>query len=211
MNKKKKIIGVVILILILIASLVLIIMKTKKENVGAINFYIKDQNETPIAGAEAKLVNEKDEEIATVESSVEGKVRFVNVPIGKYKVLINSVPKGYEIDETEKELEVKKLEDTDVTLKAKRVRATVIICNVDQDEKPLEKVKYNIINDEGEVIQEIYTNGEGLAGVTDLPLGTYRYEQKEVPEGYELDSGIYEFKLETDEQVLRVDITTNKK
>ena len=70
---------------------------------------------------------------------------------------------------------------------------------------------HNIINDEGEVIQEIYTNGEGLAGVTDLPLGTYRYEQKEVPEGYELDSGIYEFKLETDEQVLRVDITTNKK
>ena len=186
-------------------------MKTKKENGGAINFYIKDQNETPIAGAEAMLVNEKDEEIATVESSVEGKVRFVNVPIGKYKVLINSVPKGYEIDETEKELEVKKLEDTDVTLKAKRVRATVIICNVDQDEKPLEKVKYNIINDEGEVIQEIYTNDEGLAGVTDLPLGTYRYEQKEVPEGYELDSGIYEFKLETDEQVLRVDITTNKK
>ena len=65
MNKKKKIIGVVILILILIAILVLIIMKTKEENVGAINFYIKDQNETPIAGAEAKRVNENDEEIAT--------------------------------------------------------------------------------------------------------------------------------------------------
>lgn len=209
--KKKLLICSIVLILILIAIFVLIIMKTKEENVGAINLYIKDQYENPIAGAEAKLVNEKDKEIGTVESSVDGKVRFVNVPAGKYKIITNNVPKGYEIDETEKELEVKKLEDTDVTLKAKRVRATVIICNVDQDENPLEKVKYNIINDEGEIIQEIYTNDEGLAGVTDLPLGTYRYEQKEVPEGYELDSGVYEFKLETDEQVLRIDITTNKK
>lgn len=96
-------------------------------------------------------------------------------------------------------------------LKCKRVRATVIICNVDKDGNPLEGVKYNALNDEGEVIQEIHTNADGLAGVTDLPLGTYRYEQSEVPEGYELDSGVYEFKLESDEQVLRVDITTNKK
>ena len=51
---------------------------------------------------------------------------------------------------------------------------------------------------------------KGYAGVTDLPLGTYYYQEIEAPDNVIMDTGVYEFKLETNGQVLRVDVENEK-
>ena len=170
-----------------------------------------DDTDKPVAGAKFRLERADGTVIAEeVETSVDGKIIFTNVPVGDYVLIETEAPKGYTITNATTNVTVKKAETTYVEVENERTRGTIIVVKTDDEGTPIEGVKFNIMNDEKEVIQTITTNADGLAGVTDLPLGTYYYQEIEAPDNVIMDTGVYEFKLETNGQVLRVDVENEK-
>ena len=67
-----------------------------------------------------------------------------------------------------------------------------------------------ILNSNDEVVATITTNEDGLAGVKNLPLGTYYYQEISAPENVVMDTAKHEFEIETKNQVVRKDIVNEK-
>ena len=184
---------------------------TPGESYGRIEITKVDDTDKPVAGAKFRLERADGTVIAEeVETGVDGKIIFTNVPVGEYVLIETEAPKGYAIIDSTTNVTVKKAETTYVEVVNERVRGTIIVVKTDDEETPIEGVKFNIMNDEREVIQTITTDADGLAGVTDLPLGTYYYQEIEAPENVIMDTGVYKLELENKGQVLRVDVVNVK-
>lgn len=184
---------------------------TPGQSYGRIELTKIDDTGKPVAGAKFRLERADgtviDEEAVT---TLEGKIIFTNVPVGDYVLIEIEAPKGYTITNATTNVTVKKAETTYVEVENERTRGTIVVYKTDDEGTPIQGVKFNIMNDEKEVIQTITTDEEGYAGVRDLPLGTYYYQEIEAPDNVIMDTGVYEFKLETNGQVLRVDVENEK-
>ena len=184
---------------------------TPGQSYGRIELTKIDDTGKPVAGAKFRLERADGTVIAEeVVTSVDGKIIFTNVPVGDYVLIEIEAPKGYTITNATTNVTVKKAETTYVEVENERTRGTIVVYKTDDEGTPIQGVKFNIMNDEKEVIQTITTDEEGYAGVRDLPLGTYYYQEIEAPDNVIMDTGVYEFKLETNGQVLRVDVENEK-
>ena len=180
---------------------------------GAANVYAKDENGDIIAGAKFSLVKKETGEVITkedVESGLDGKVRFVNVPVGEYEIIAKEAPKGYEKKKKKIDLVINKAQDTNADLIFNRVRATIVVETKDEEENFIQGAKFVLYNDEGEDIQHITSDSEGYCGVRDLPLGKYYIEVESLPEGYTTNMDRTEINLENEDQVLLFKVTLNK-
>ena len=210
-KNKKVIIGVSVVLLIAIIVVGILVAKnlTSKEvqRYGRTEVYLKDQNADVIAGAKVSFNKKDTGEVIDeeAESGLDGKIIFTNVPVGEYEIVVKEAPKGYEIDQEKADVTIVPAETTVVNIDLKRVRASVILRSKDAEGNLIPNIKYNLYNDENEVIQEITSNEEGLCGVTDLPLGNYSVQVTELPEGYQGDTARQELKLEQEGQVLLIE------
>ena len=96
------------------------------------------------------------------------------------------------------------------TVTNERCKGNLLIVKTDEDKTPIQGVKFNILDADKNVILTITTNEKGLAGAKNLPMGTYYYQEIEAPEDVVIDNGVYEFKIDTQDQVVRKDIVNEK-
>ena len=182
--------------------------RTRK--VGMIELQKVDQDGNNVSGAKFRLTRTDGTVIGDVTTGTDGRVVFANVPVGDYVLTELEAPYGYEITEQSKNVTVKENETSYVKVTNNRMKASVIIIKTDEDSNPIQGVKFEISNSNGVVLQTITTNARGLAGVRDLPLGTYYYKEIEAPDNYVIDSNKHEFKLDTKDQVLKIDVVNEK-
>ena len=96
------------------------------------------------------------------------------------------------------------------TITNERYKGNLLIVKTDEDNTPIEGVEFNILDSDKNVITKITTNEKGLAGLKNLPLGTYYYQEVKAPDNVIIDPGVYEFKIETKDQIVRKDIVNEK-
>lgn len=84
-------------------------------------------------------------------------------------------------------------------------RGTLEILKVDHDGvTPLEGAKFEITDDNGNVIATETSGPDGKIKVESILYGQYHWSEVEAPKGYELDSTVHDFAIEHDEQVVEV-------
>ena len=64
----------------------------------------------------------------------------------------------------------------------------------------MEDAVYGIYDEDGNLVDEITTDAEGLSEIL-LPYGIYTVKELESPIGYMLDAEVYEISIESDETV----------
>lgn len=69
--------------------------------------------------------------------------------------------------------------------------------------------KYNLINEEGEIIKILTTDENGIINIDNLPFGKYCLKEIKAPEGFIIDDQLYCYNI--DENNLNVDITLYNK
>ncbi|MBO5477096.1 MAG: Cys-Gln thioester bond-forming surface protein [Clostridia bacterium] len=169
-----------------------------------------DDANKPLENVTFGIYDEEGYLVTSVTTDAEGKAS-VNVGYGTYYFKETSAPEGYIMDDTMYKFTV----DADnrtfyKTITNDRYKGTIVIVKTDDEQTPLEGVKFNILDAEGNVLITITTNEKGLAGAQNLPYGTYYYQEIEAPENVIMDTNKYEFKIETDGQVVRKDIVNEK-
>lgn len=170
---------------------------------------IDDANK-PLENVTFGIYDEEGYEVTTVKTDAQGQAS-VNVDYGTYYFKEIDAPEGYIMDETMYKFTVDAENRTFYkTVTNERYKGTLLIVKTDDENTPIEGVKFNILDADGNVVKTITTNEKGLAGVQNIPYGTYYYQEVEAPENVIMDTNKYEFKIETDNQVIRKDIVNEK-
>lgn len=84
-------------------------------------------------------------------------------------------------------------------------RGTLEILKVDHDGvTPLEGAKFEITDDNGNVIATETSGPDGKIKVESILYGKYHWSEVEAPKGYDLDDTVHDFAIEHDEQVIEI-------
>lgn len=84
-------------------------------------------------------------------------------------------------------------------------RGTLEILKVDHDGvTPLEGAKFEITDDDGNVIATETSGPDGKIKVDSILYGQYHWSEVMAPKGYDLDDTVHDFAIEHDEQVVEV-------
>lgn len=84
-------------------------------------------------------------------------------------------------------------------------RGTLEILKVDHDGvTPLEGAKFEITDDNGNVIATETSGPDGKIKVDSILYGQYHWSEVMAPKGYELDDTVHDFAIEHDEQIVEV-------
>lgn len=109
-----------------------------------------------------------------------GKVVFSNLERGKYKLVQNTAPDGYEISDI-RTVDLTNGQNKEEKYKLAKIKATIILTVTDEQKKALEGVKFVLQGSEdSQVNLEKTTNSEGKAVFNgNIGAGTYKLKQKE--------------------------------
>ena len=133
---------------------------------------------------------------------------------GKIKIEEIEVPQGYYIDYDDniKEVDVKFGNINSITFKNQKIKGTIKIVKTSLKDNllsnilgdmPLEGAKFGIYDLNGNKIEEITTNKEGIAISSDLVFGKYKLKEIESPSYYKTNDNEIEFEISKNgEQIL---------
>ena len=169
-----------------------------------------DDTNKPLANVTFEIQDSNNKVVGRITTNEEGKAS-INLDYGTYYFKEISAPEGYIMDTKTYTLKVDEENRTFYqTVTNERCKGNLLVVKTDEDKTPIEGVKFNILDADKNVILTITTNAKGLAGAKNLPLGTYYYQEVEAPDNVKIDSGVYEFKIETQDQIVRKDIVNEK-
>ena len=153
-----------------------------------------------LAGVTYRLYDSAGNKIADATTGANGKAVFSDLPLGSYSYQEISAPEGYVVDDTKYPITI-----TTTTLNITETRTNALakgsltINKTDADTgKALAGVTYRLFDSAGNKIADATTGTNGKAVFSDLPLGSYTYQEISAPEGYVVDNTKYPITITTE-------------
>ncbi|MBO5477539.1 MAG: Cys-Gln thioester bond-forming surface protein [Clostridia bacterium] len=182
---------------------------TKTENFGRIELIKVDQDDQPVVGAKFRLEQADGTLIGDVSTGTDGKITFYNVPVGDYVLTELEAPEGYVIKEKTTNVTVKAGEISTVKVKNERITGKIVVTKIDDANKPLANVKFNLYDSEGYYITSMVTGEDGKASI-DVEYGTYYFKEVEAPAGYIMDETMYKFSVTEENRTFYQTVTNER-
>lgn len=177
----------------------------KQTNTGIIKINkIDSETSSPIQGVEFELKDTKGNTVSKAVTDANGIVNFAGLYQGKYKLVETKANENYVITQAEFEVDVEYNKQTEITIKNEPKQGQIKIVKVDKNNNQikLEGVKFNVMNKDGKVLEEIITNKEGEAITSKYSIKDYKnlYIQEVVTKKeYRLNNEIISVELKADE------------
>ena len=170
---------------------------------------IDDANK-PIKDVTFKIYDADLHYVTSIVTDEEGKGSAV-LDYGYYYIQEASVPAGYIMDDkvydftlsAEKQL-------VSSTIVNQREKGRLAIQKNDSDGTPIPGVKFNILDENKNIIRTAVTNERGQIGIKNIPIGTYYYQEVDAPDYVIIDTNMYEFKIENKDQIVYKEIVNEK-
>ena len=146
-----------------------------------------------LAGVTYRLFDSAGNKVADVTTGADGKAVFSDLPLGSYTYQEISAPSGYVVDDTKYPFTITtgmlNITETRTNVLAK---GSLTINKVDADTgKALAGVTYRLFDSAGNKVADVTTGADGKAVFSDLPLGSYTYQEVSAPDGYVVDDTKY--------------------
>jgi len=152
-----------------------------------------------LAGVTYRLFDSAGNKIADVTTGADGMAVFSDLPLGSYTYQEISAPEGYVVDDTMYQITIAtgtlNITETRTNVLAKG-SLTISKTNADTG-KALAGVTYRLFDSAGNKITDVTTGTDGMAVFSDLPLGSYTYQEISAPEGYVVDDTKYPITITT--------------
>ena len=167
----------------------------------------EDNNQIGLGNIEFELYCEELQKvIGTYTTNADGEIYIENLRTGTYKIKEKTTNKWYNLI-NDLEIEVKWEQEaptTEITVKneLKKGQAKVIKVDKDNNEIKLEGVKFKVMNERGEVLEEIITDQNGEALTSKYAVRDYKklyIQEKETKQGYRLNDEIITVELKANE------------
>ena len=174
---------------------------------------IKASEDGNVAGFDFKVTRLSDGYSKTYTTNAAGEIITDQMPVYvdadatqlyEYKVEEINVPDKYRTPDAQT-VTLTYGQTAEVSFYNKISRGTLEILKVDHDGvTPLEGAKFEITDDNGNVIATETSGPDGKIKVDSILYGQYHWSEVEAPKGYDLDNTVHDFAIEHDEQVVEV-------
>ena len=170
-----------------------------------------DNQDIPLKDAEFTIKNAKGEVVAVIITNETGIASAKLLP-GSYTIEETKAPEGYvqDFDRIYFTIESNQQTAVEVTAKNTKIKGSIEITKVDEDENPLANAEFVIKNEAGEIVSKAKTDENGVVKFTDLPYGKYTYQEITAPEGYVLDNTEYSFEIKENNEIIKASHTNKK-
>ncbi|WP_417106765.1 SpaA isopeptide-forming pilin-related protein [Hominenteromicrobium sp.] len=174
---------------------------------------VKTSEDGNVAGFTFKVTRLADGYSKTYTTSAAGEIITDQMPVYvdadatqlyEYKVEEINVPDKYRTPDAQT-ITLTYGQTAEVSFYNQIARGTLEILKVDHDGvTPLEGAKFEITDDNGNVIATKTSGPDGKIKVDSILYGQYHWSEVEAPKGYELDDTVHDFAIEHDEQIVEV-------
>ena len=164
----------------------------------------KDNHKIALGNVKFDLFSEEFQKvIGTYTTNVDGEITINNLRIGEYKLIEKNTGKWYKLAD-DKTVEVKwnTTEENIVENELKKGQIRVIKVDLDNNEVKLQGVKFNVLNENGEVLETITTDENGEALTSRYPIRDFSkltLQETETLENYVLNDKPQTITLEQDQ------------
>ena len=174
---------------------------------------IKTSEDGNVAGFDFKVTRLSDGYSKTYTTNAAGEIITDQMPVYvdadatqlyEYKVEEINVPDKYRTPDAQT-VTLTYGQTAEVRFYNQIARGTLEILKVDHDGvTPLEGAKFEITDDNGNVIAAEISGPDGKIKVDSILYGQYHWSEVEAPKGYDLDDTVHDFAIEHDEQVIEI-------
>ena len=174
---------------------------------------VKTSEDGNVAGFTFKVTRLADGASATYTTNAAGEIITDQMPVYvdadatqlyEYKVEEINVPDKYRTPDAQT-VTLTYGQTAEVSFYNQIARGSLEILKVDHDGvTPLKGAKFEITDDNGNVIATETSGPDGKIKVDSILYGQYHWSEVETPKGYELDDTVHDFAIEHDEQVVEV-------
>lgn len=174
---------------------------------------VKTSEDGNVAGFDFKVTRLSDGYSKTYTTNAAGEIITDQMPVYvdadatqlyEYKVEEINVPNKYRTPDAQT-ITLTYGQTAEVRFYNQIARGTLEILKVDHDGvTPLEGAKFEITDDNGNVIATETSGPDGKIKVDSILYGQYHWSEVEAPKGYDLDDTVHDFAIEHDEQVEEV-------
>ena len=187
---------------------------TNKKDVGSVVLTKVDSedNTKVLAGVEYELYDDALNKISDCVTGEDGKIAVGNLAPGRYFFIETKPQEGYvqDFDRIYFTIESNQQTAVEITAKNTKIKGSIEITKVDEDENPLANAEFVIKNEAGETLSKAKTDENGVVKFTDLPYGKYTYQEIAAPEGYVLDNTEYSFEIKENEEIIKASHANKK-
>lgn len=184
-----------------------------KATFGSVNIKKVDEANNEIALKDAEFtIKDLNGNIVKVITTNESGVASAKLVTGSYTIEETKAPVGYLIVNGQQEftIEPEQTESLSLVFTNTKIKGSIEITKVDENEKPLKDAEFVIKNEAGEVVSKAKTDEDGIVKFIDLPYGKYTYQEITAPTGYVLDNTEHSFEIKEDGKVIKVSHTNKK-
>lgn len=174
---------------------------------------VKTSEDGNVAGFTFKVTRLADGYSKTYTTNAAGEIITDQMPVYvdadatqlyEYKVEEINVPDKYRTPDAQT-ITLTYGQTAEVSFYNQIARGTLEILKVDHDGvTPLEGAKFEITDDNGNVIATKTSGPDGKIKVDSILYGQYHWSEVEAPKGYDLDDTVHDFAIEHDEQIVEV-------
>ena len=187
---------------------------TNKKDVGSVVLTKVDSedNTKVLAGVEYELYDDALNKISDCVTGEDGKIVVGNLAPGRYFFIETKSLEGYVQDYNRLYFNIESNQQVavEITAQNKKIKGSIEITKVNEDEKPLKDAEFVVKNEAGEVVSKAKTDEDGIVRFIDLPYGKYTYQEITAPAGYVLDNTEHDFEIKEDGKIIKVSHTNKK-
>ena len=174
---------------------------------------VKTSEDGNVAGFTFKVTRLADGASATYTTNAAGEIITSQFPVYvdanatqkfEYKIEEINVPDKYRTPDAQT-VTLTYGQTAEVSFYNQIARGSLEILKVDHDGvTPLEGAKFEVTDDNGNVIATEISGPDGKIKVESILYGQYHWSEVEAPKGYDLDDTVHDFAIEHDEQVIEI-------
>lgn len=193
---------------------------TKKK--GKIEVYKvdKEDNKIKLENVEFEVRNSKNELVDIIITNKEGYGITKELPIGEYTIKEIKTNENYVLDDNKIKIEVKYGEVETLKLENERIKGKIKIVKISENDNlinkrpkgsPIQGVIFELIGKNGELIENLITNEEGIAISKELEKGTYTIKEIKNHPDYEITSKEFKIEIKEHGEIEEITITNISK
>lgn len=162
---------------------------------------IDEDTSAPIAGVKFELYDAKNNLIDTLITDSDGIIFVEKLPQGDYYYKEIEAPGNYVVNDTLKKFSINEENlAVEITVKNKEVIEELfgsleILKVGDVSDEPLQGVKFELYDSEGNLIGTLVTGADGKANCSNLKVGAYTLKEVETVEGYRMSTEFIDFEI----------------
>ncbi|CAM2078698.1 MAG: thioester domain-containing protein [uncultured Clostridium sp.] len=180
---------------------------TNKKDLGTIILTKVDADDETktLSGVGYELYDEALNKIDDFITGEDGKITVDSLVPGTYFFRETKPQEGYvqDLNEIYFTIESNQQTATEVTAKNTKIKGSIEITKVDENENPLANAEFVIKNEAGEIVSKAKTDEEGVVKFIDLIYGKYTYQEVTAPDGYEIDNTEYSFEIKENGEIIK--------